>query len=59
MPCIDFAHFHARTNGKYNTYGEFSEILEKIEKKLGKKGLENMHIHITGIAYGEKGEKII
>ena len=57
MPCIDFAHFHARTNGKYNSYKEFSEILEKIEKKLGKKGLENMHIHITGIAYGEKGEK--
>ncbi len=57
MPCIDFAHFHARTNGKYNSYREFSEILEKVEKKLGKKGLENMHIHITGIAYGEKGEK--
>ena len=57
MPCVDFAHFHARTNGKYNTYEEFSEILEKIEKKLGKKGLENMHIHITGIAYGPKGEK--
>ena len=57
MPCIDFAHFHARTNGKYNSYQEFSEILEKVEKTLGKKGLENMHIHITGIAYGEKGEK--
>jgi len=57
MPCIDFAHFHARTNGKYNSYEEFCEILEKIEKKLGKNGLENMHIHITGIAYGEKGEK--
>jgi len=57
MPCIDFAHFHARTNGKYNSYKEFSEILEKVEKKLGKKGLENMHMHITGIAYGEKGEK--
>ena len=57
MPCIDFAHFHARTNGKYNSYKEFSEILEKVENKLGKKGLENMHIHITGIAYGEKGEK--
>lgn len=57
MPCIDFAHFHARTNGKYNSYKEFSEILEKVEKKLGKKGLENMHIHITGIAYSEKGEK--
>ncbi len=57
MPCIDFAHFHARTNGKYNSYREFSEILEKVEKKLGRKGLENMHIHITGIAYSEKGEK--
>ncbi|MBI4452192.1 TIM barrel protein [Candidatus Woesearchaeota archaeon] len=57
MPCIDFAHFHARTNGKYNSYGEFASILEKIEKTLGKTGLENMHIHITGIAYGPKGEK--
>src|SRR3989338_2631417 len=57
MPCIDFAHFHARTNGKYNTYGEFAGILELVEKKLGKKGLENMHMHITGIAYGPKGEK--
>ncbi|MAG91161.1 hypothetical protein CMO83_00630 [Candidatus Woesearchaeota archaeon] len=57
MPCVDFAHFHARTNGKYNSYKEFCSIFEAIEKKLGKKGLENMHIHITGIAYGEKGEK--
>ena len=57
MPCVDFAHFHARTNGKYNTYKEFAGILEAIEKKLGKKGLENMHMHITGIAYGPKGEK--
>ena len=57
MPCVDFAHFHARTNGKYNSYAEFCSILEKIEKALGKKGLENMHMHITGIAYGPKGEK--
>ena len=57
MPCVDFAHFHARTNGKYNSYNEFAGILEAIEKKLGRKGLENMHIHITGIAYGPKGEK--
>ncbi len=57
MPCVDFAHFHARTNGKYNTYKEFASILETVEKKLGKEGLENMHMHITGIAYGPKGEK--
>jgi len=57
MPCVDFAHFHARTNGKYNSYEEFASILESIEKTLGRKGLDNMHIHITGIAYGPKGEK--
>lgn len=57
MPCVDFAHFHARTNGKYNTYEEFASILETIEKKLGRKGLEEMHIHVTGIAYGPFGEK--
>ena len=57
MPCVDFAHLHARTNGKYNSYSEFCSILEKIEKTLGKRGLDNMHIHITGIAYGPKGEK--
>ena len=32
MPCVDFAHFHARTNGKYNSYKEFASILEAIEK---------------------------
>jgi len=57
MPVIDFSHVHARNNGIYNTYDEFSKILQEVENYLGKKGLENMHIHVSGIAYGEKGEK--
>lgn len=57
MPCVDFSHFHARTNGKFNSYEEFSQILQKIENVLGKEGLSNMHIHVSGIEYGEKGEK--
>lgn len=57
MPCIDFAHLHARDNGKWNTYEEFSSILSDVEKHLGKNGLENMHIHIAGIEYSEKGER--
>ncbi len=57
MPCIDFAHYHARYYGKYNSYKEFSYMLEQIEKKLGKEGLKNMHIHVSGIAYSMKGEK--
>ncbi len=57
MPTIDFAHMHARTGGKNNTHQEFSEMLNTVEKYLGKEGLNNMHIHMAGINYSEKGEK--
>jgi len=57
MPCIDFSHLCARENGKVNSYSEFSKVLEEVEKVLGRKGLENMHAHISGIEYGEKGER--
>jgi deoxyribonuclease-4 len=56
MPCIDFAHMHA-IEGKNNSYEEFSGILQEVEKSLGKEGLENMHIHMSGINYTEKGER--
>ena len=55
-PCIDFAHWHARSGG-FNSYPEFASILRQINDKLGKAALDNMHIHISGIAYGQKGEK--
>jgi deoxyribonuclease IV len=54
-PCIDFSHWHART-GKANSYQEFLVVLDQVEKKLGRRGLDNMHIHLSGIAYGNKGE---
>ncbi len=55
MPCIDFAHLHARS-GKHNTYEEFAEILEEIKSVLGEEALQDMHIHVSGIKYSEKGE---
>jgi|TARA_B100000315_G_scaffold256650_1_gene303083 deoxyribonuclease-4 len=54
-PCIDFAHLHAR-NGINNTYNEFVEILEMVENVLGTDGLKDMHLHVSGIEYGAKGE---
>ncbi len=54
-PCIDFAHWHART-GAFNSYAEFVSILLKIKERLGDKALQNMHIHFAGINYGKKGE---
>jgi deoxyribonuclease-4 len=55
-PCVDFAHIHART-GRNNSYEEFVEILRSIEGKLGRNAIEEMHIHVSGIDYGKRGEK--
>ncbi len=55
--CVDFAHLHARSGGKFNTYREFAEVLQKIEKIQGKEGLQDMHIHMSGINYTAKGER--
>ena len=54
-PCIDFAHLHART-GKANSYPEFASILLKIKEHLGDGALDNIHIHVSGIHYSQKGE---
>lgn len=55
-PCIDFAHIYARDTGKWNSYEEFMKILDNIATKLGADALKDMHIHVSGIHYGPKGE---
>ncbi len=56
LPCIDFSHLHALT-GKYNSREEFGIVFSKVEDRLGRLGLDNMHIHVSGIEYSDKGEK--
>ena len=57
-PCIDFAHLHARPgDGTMNSYEEWSAVLKIYQKILGKRALKRMHIHLSGIEYGPKGEK--
>ena len=57
MPCIDFSHLYARSIGGYNTIKEIYGIFEYIAKELGDLSLKNIHIHLSGIEYGAKGEK--
>lgn len=58
QPCIDFAHLHARPgDGSVNSYAEWDALLKKLKKKLGPQALKTMHIHLSGIEYGPKGEK--
>jgi deoxyribonuclease-4 len=57
-PCLDFAHLHARPgDGSMNTYDEWSQVLEDYAAALGEEALKELHIHLSGIEYGEKGEK--
>lgn len=56
MPCLDFCHMHAR-EGKKNSYPEFKEILSRVEEALGKEGILNMHMHVSGVEYDKNGEK--
>lgn len=55
--CIDFSHLHARGNGALKAYDDFALILKLVHDKLGDDALNNMHIHMSGINYGPKGEK--
>ncbi len=54
-PCLDFSHLYARTD-EYNTYEEFTKVLERLQTELGKDSLRNMHIHISGISSNSKGD---
>lgn len=57
LPCVDFAHMHARYNGINNSIPEWRAIMTELEKGLGRECLDNMHIQVCGINYGPKGEK--
>jgi deoxyribonuclease IV len=57
-PCLDFAHLHARAgDGSINSYEEWSARLKIYSDTLGKAALKHLHIHLSGIEYGPKGEK--
>jgi deoxyribonuclease-4 len=58
QPCLDFAHLHARPgDGSANTYAEWLRMLKLVKKHLGAAALKTLHIHLSGIDYGPKGEK--
>ncbi|HEY5270213.1 MAG TPA: TIM barrel protein [Anaerolineales bacterium] len=58
VPCIDFAHLHARLgDGAMNSYDEWISALDSYLKSLGEEAMQHLHIHLSGINYGPKGEK--
>ncbi len=59
LPCVDFSHLHARSQGRFNTEEEWREVLHRLKEETPKEKqiLKRMHIHLSGIEYGAKGER--
>jgi len=57
LPCVDFSHRYARHGGVHNRYEHFAATLVAIERKLGRPALERLHVHVSGIEYGPRGER--
>lgn len=58
VPCIDFAHLHAREDGSLVTEKRYREVFDNIEKRLGSEIFKNLHCHFYPVEFSEKGEKV-
>lgn len=57
VPCVDFGHLHAITQGGLKTLDDFDAVLERIAGSLGPEALDNLHIHFSPIEFTKAGEK--
>jgi len=53
LPMVDFAHLHARGNGRFKSKKDFKEAIEEIPAKC----LGFLYMHASGINYSAKGER--
>jgi len=57
IPCIDFGHVHAITNGGLKTKKDYMDILEYVGLKLGKERMKSVHMHFSRVEMGKGGER--
>ncbi|TFG14988.1 deoxyribonuclease IV [Candidatus Thorarchaeota archaeon] len=56
VPTIDWAHLHARRVGNFGTKQQYLDVLTRFEDELGDLFVNNMHFHVSGIKFTDKGE---
>lgn len=57
IPCIDFGHLNARSQGGVKTRQDYADILDTIGDRLGTERLNIFHSHFSKIEYTAGGEK--
>ena len=55
IPCVDFGHLNARTNGSLKGQADYAAALDAIENALGCERARRLHCHFSKIEYTEKG----
>lgn len=55
-PTVDWAHVHARDNGRIKGRETYELFLECMENKVGKEALKTLHCHMASIQFTAKGE---
>lgn len=56
IPCIDFGHLNARTQGSLKSKEDFLRLYEQVENELGEDRARRFHAHFSKIEYTAKGE---
>ena len=56
IPTIDWAHLYARSQGKVNDKESYRRVIDQFENSLEDLFVKNMHFHVSGITFTEKGE---
>lgn len=56
IPCIDFGHLNARTNGGVSDESTFGAVIDQLIDGLGYDRASEMHVHFSKIEYSSCGE---
>ncbi len=57
IPCVDFGHIHAITNGLLVDRAAYAAVLDRVGEALGDEVLRTLHIHFSPVEFTAKGER--
>ena len=57
IPCLDFGHINARTQGDIKTKQDYADILDTVSSRLGAARARVFHAHFSKIEFTAGGEK--
>ena len=57
VPCIDFGHLNARTQGSLAAKVDFAAVLDELAEALPDERAQKFHVHFSKIEYTQGGEK--